>query len=161
MTISLIPHALLQRELAHAHHELESFSVPVIWACPVAALTSDALPERESMEKHSELIKDFKNMVGYKITIQKLVVFPHTKYWKYNGKKSIYSQYTEKYKTCRNKSQMSRTVLVMVSAGNRWYIHISIIGGRFNKGTIYKEGAGCRETSRDSVAATARYYPPK
>lgn len=36
---------------------------------------------------------------------------------------------------------MSRTVSVRVSAGNRWYVQIRVIGGGCNKGTIYKEGA--------------------
>lgn len=45
-------------------------------------------------------------------------------------------------------------VLERVSAGNRRHVQMSITG------TVYKEGAGCRETSRDDVAATASYHHP-
>ena len=43
---------------------------------------------------------------------------------------------------------MSRTVLVRISARKRWYVHIRIIGGEFNKETIYKEGQGIGKSVR-------------
>lgn len=128
--------------LLHPHQELKS--ILHLWNLSMPCNCFDQYNRVEvmlcwkgtSIEKFSELIKDLRKVAGYKVTIRILVVF-QKKNLESIMKRSIYSQYTEKYKTCRNKIQMSRIVFVRVSAGNRWYVQISVTRSGFNKVTIY------------------------
>lgn len=69
----------------------------------------------------------------------------------------MYVNYQEKYyKLHRKNHKCPRVYWKRVTAGDRWHVQIKIIGGRLNKGSIYRDGK-VWEISRDGERATESY----